>query len=61
MATYHKYECKVLALLIGKDMNERFNVGITYILYSVLITNIFSAGMAITCSFSFPLPKLKWI
>jgi len=30
MATYHKYECKILVLLIGKIMNKRLIVSSRY-------------------------------
>jgi len=44
MATYHKYECKILALLIGKNTNG-FNISI---MHTILITDVVSADIVIT-------------
>jgi len=43
MATYHKYECKVLALLIGKSMNGQCRYNVQH-----SITNVVSADIVIT-------------
>lgn len=56
MTTYHKYECKVLALLIGKSMNGRFRFSIMNTIFDSKCS--FSGYCDNRLSFNFPLPKL---